>query len=292
MPVEAGEGGIDMALEGFGSRLKAVRQDRGYTQKQLAAALGVTEQAVSKWERENSYPDLPMLDGLSRVLECSLDFLFQVEAGRKNLLNQNSIERREEINGLLLPDIISLEFGYDLVPMFAGEGEKGFPHINEMRRMMASGWGVVIPPIRLRDNSSLPAREYQVRLNGIVVYADKQNTLGEDGLAQILGNLKEHIFQNIELVLNNQMVFCMVKNLREQYPYVVENVIPEKISYSLLRQVLAHMIKECGYTASPLILIIQQLEEYPDSDCMEPAKLAEEICAKMPEGYAFSRWLK
>ncbi len=41
-----------MALEGFGSRLKAVRQDRGYTQKQLAAALGVTEQAVSKWERE------------------------------------------------------------------------------------------------------------------------------------------------------------------------------------------------------------------------------------------------
>ena len=84
----SGKGGTNMSLEGFGSRLKAVRQDRGYTQKQLAAALGVTEQAVSKWERKGSYPDILMLDGLSRVLDCSLDFLFQVEAGRKNLLNQ------------------------------------------------------------------------------------------------------------------------------------------------------------------------------------------------------------
>lgn len=32
-----------MALDGFGNRLKAVRQDRGYTQKQLADLLGVTE---------------------------------------------------------------------------------------------------------------------------------------------------------------------------------------------------------------------------------------------------------
>lgn len=280
-----------MALEGFGNRLKAVRQDRGYTQKQLAAVLGVTEQAVSKWERESSYPDILMLDGLSNVLECSLDFLFQVEAGRKNLLNQNSIERREEINRLLLPDIISLEFGYDLVSMFADEIEKGSPHINEMRRKMASQWGVVIPPIRLMDCGSLSVREYRFRFNGITVYTGTQNALGEDGLMQILENLKEYIFQNIELVLNNQTIYSMVKNLREQYPYVVENVIPEKISYSLLRQVIVHMIKECGYTASPLILIIQQLEKYPDGDCMEPAKLAEEICAKIPEGYAFSQWV-
>lgn len=50
-----------MALDGFGNRLKAVRQDRGYTQKQLADLLGVTEQAVSKYERGTSYPDISML---------------------------------------------------------------------------------------------------------------------------------------------------------------------------------------------------------------------------------------
>lgn len=279
-----------MALEGFGSRLKAVRQDRGYTQKRLAAALGVTEQAVSKWERGSSYPDIPILDGLSKVLECSLDFLFQVEAGRKNLLNQNSIERREEIKGALLPDIISLEFGCDLVPMFAEEMEKGFPHIIEMRRKMAFRWGLVIPPVRMMDKVSMPAGEYRFRLNGIVVYTDTQNASGEEGLVQILENLEEHIFRNIELVLNNQAVYSMVKNLREQYPYVAEGVVPEKIPYSLLRQVIVHMVKECGYTASPLILIIQYLEQYQDKGCTEPAKMAEAICAKIPEGYAFSRW--
>lgn len=280
-----------MALEGFGKRLKAVRQDRGYTQKQLAAALGVTEQAVSKWERESSYPDIPMIDGLSTVLECSLDFLFQVEEGRKNLLNQNSIERKEEINGLLLPDIISLEFGYDLVPMFAGEMENGCLHINEMRRDMASRWGIVMPPVRMRDSSSLQAMEYRFRLNGITVYTDVSNTLGENGIVQIFKNLKEHILKNIELVINNQVIYSMVNNLREQYPYVVENIVPEKISYSLLRQVIVYMIKECRYTASPLILIIQHLEAIPDVDCMEPAKLAEEICARMPKGYALSQWM-
>ena len=40
-----------MPLKGIGNRIKAVRQDRGYTQKQLAGLLGVTEQAVSKWDR-------------------------------------------------------------------------------------------------------------------------------------------------------------------------------------------------------------------------------------------------
>ena len=43
-----------MALDGFGNRLKTIRQERGYTQKQLAGFLGVTEQAVSKYERGNS----------------------------------------------------------------------------------------------------------------------------------------------------------------------------------------------------------------------------------------------
>ena len=57
-----------MGLEGFGGRLRAMRQERGFTQKQLANLLGVTEQAVSKYERGNSYPDIVMLSGISEVL--------------------------------------------------------------------------------------------------------------------------------------------------------------------------------------------------------------------------------
>lgn len=118
-----------MALHGFGNRLKSVRQDRGYTQKQLAGLLGVTEQAVSKWERESSYPDISMLNGISEVMDCSLDYLFQYQSGKKNLLAQDSIELRDEINRYLLSDIISLEFGESLISLFMEEGRQGYPHI-------------------------------------------------------------------------------------------------------------------------------------------------------------------
>ena len=50
------------------------------TQGQLATALCVTAQAVSKWEKGHSYPDLPLLLPLADYFSVSLDELF----GRKN----------------------------------------------------------------------------------------------------------------------------------------------------------------------------------------------------------------
>ena len=279
-----------MALEEFGNRLKAVRTDRGYTQKQLASALGVTEQAVSKWERDASYPDISMLDGISNVLDCSLDFLFQFEEGKENKLNQNSIECREEINRLLLPDVISLEFGYDFVSLFTKEINMGFPHINELRRLMAAQWGVVIPPIRLLDSSVLAAKQYRIRINGVAVFTETIENISEDVFVGMLKNLKEQIQNNIEMILNNQMVYIMVQNLAQKYPYVVDNIVPEQISYSILRKVIVYMIKEAGYTANPLVLIIQKLERYMEAGGMNSEEMAEQICRELPDGYALSQW--
>lgn len=44
-----------MALDGFGTRLRIARNEKGFTQKQLANKLGVTEQAISKYERGVSH---------------------------------------------------------------------------------------------------------------------------------------------------------------------------------------------------------------------------------------------
>lgn len=138
-----------MALEGFGNRLKAIRQERGYTQKQLAQLLGVTEQAVSKYERGNSYPDVVMLNGISEVLDCSLDYLFLYEPGKKSLIDQDSVERKAKINFNLLPDILTLQFGQDLVPLVEEEMKQGGPHVTNIRQQFAWHWGVIIPVFRL-----------------------------------------------------------------------------------------------------------------------------------------------
>lgn len=278
-----------MPLDGFGNRLKAVRKDRGYTQRKLADSLGVTEQAVSKWERGTSYPDISMLNGISGILDCSLDYLFQFEPDRNRRLMQDSIERKTEINRLLLPDIISLKFGEKLVPMFIEEDKKGFPHINNLRGQMASQWGVIIPTIRIMDELLLGPYEYQICIHGVPVYQDVQQDMSENGLIFILGKLKEHILKNIERILNNQMVYFMLENLREHYPYVTENIVPDRISYSLLRQVLIELIKD-GYAVNSLVLILESIENHIDiSDVKE---LASKVADDLGTGFAFENWVK
>lgn len=272
-----------MALQGIGNRIKAIRQDRGFTQKQLAGLLGVTEQAVSKWERETSYPDISMLNGISEVLDCSLDYLFQYESGKKNLLDQDSIERRAEVNRHLLPDIISLEFGEGLVPLFLSEDRQGFPHINELRCQAASQWGVILPVIRMMDQAALASDQYRIRINGACMYEGRD--MGEDGLEGILEKLKDTIFKNIEFVLNNQTIYHMVENLRAQYPYVVQGIVPDVISYSMLRQVVIHLLKEHGCAVNPLILIIESMERH--AGIRDPKELAGKVAEEIGEGFRF-----
>lgn len=279
-----------MALDGFEKRLKAIRTDRGFTQKQLAQVLGITEQAISKWERGVSYPDISMLDGIATVLGCSLDFLLQVENGKKSLLSQDSIEYREEIKKALLPDILSLEFGSDLVPLFQEEMKNGFPRVRQLRIQLAEQWGMIVPLIRILDQSWLAPNSYQICVNGISVWSDRQIELNEDGMTKIFENLKEQILQHIELIFNNQMVALLVANLRERYPYVVESVIPDQISYSKLRQVILYLIRDQGYTVRPLILIIQKMEQY--FDISEPSELAKVIAKELSKQFAHMHWEK
>lgn len=64
----------------IGTNIRRLRTERQMTQGQLATALCVTVQAVSKWEKGHSYPDLPLLLPLADYFSVSLDELF----GRKN----------------------------------------------------------------------------------------------------------------------------------------------------------------------------------------------------------------
>ena len=57
------------------NRLVERRRAAGYSQEALAAALGVSRQAVSKWERGESAPDTDNLIALARLYQISLDEL-------------------------------------------------------------------------------------------------------------------------------------------------------------------------------------------------------------------------
>lgn len=59
----------------IGTIIKNLRNERNITQEQLSAALGVTPQAISRWESENGYPDIEFLPALADFFQVSTDEL-------------------------------------------------------------------------------------------------------------------------------------------------------------------------------------------------------------------------
>lgn len=69
-------------------RILELRKIKGISQEELADKIGVSRQAVSKWESEQSIPDLDKIIILSEFFEVSTDFLLKgIEADKANNLS-------------------------------------------------------------------------------------------------------------------------------------------------------------------------------------------------------------
>ena len=65
-------GGNDMNTYITGQTIKRLRKEKGLTQTQLAAQIGVSSKAVSKWETSKGLPDISLIESLSSVLGVSV----------------------------------------------------------------------------------------------------------------------------------------------------------------------------------------------------------------------------
>jgi flagellar biosynthesis protein FlhA len=76
-------------------------------------------------------------------------------------------EGPERVEQLLKVDPLGLEVGYGLIPLLdVNQGGTVLERIKALRRQMASELGIVVPPIRIRDNLQLPPNIYRVQLRG------------------------------------------------------------------------------------------------------------------------------
>lgn len=114
------------------NKIKELRESKNMTQKELAEFLNVTPQAISKWERNKSYPDLDTLVKLSKYFNISTDTilgntkqsffssLFSKKEGRKSMENDNkgkneaTSEKIENPQKILLFGITGMMTDYEM----------------------------------------------------------------------------------------------------------------------------------------------------------------------------------
>ena len=101
----------------MGMMIASKRKELSMTQMELAEKMGVTDKAVSKWERDLSYPDISSLPKLAEIFGMSVDELMQVRADTK----ENTNNKVSEIVNLALKGV-ALEMGIAVVVLsFIGD---------------------------------------------------------------------------------------------------------------------------------------------------------------------------
>lgn len=92
----------------IGEKIRELRRRNGVTQEQVAAALGVSGQAVSKWESMAGYPDMETVPALANYFGVSIDDLFGYDGTREKRIREICeradalLERQGEMEGCIL----------------------------------------------------------------------------------------------------------------------------------------------------------------------------------------------
>jgi flagellar biosynthesis protein FlhA len=97
-------------------------------------------------------------------------FVNKREEQRKSVAVRPAAKAEEKVEDYLHVDPMELEIGYGLIPLVdAKQGGDLLDRITMVRRQVAGELGIVIPPIRIRDNIQLKPNEYRIKIRTIIV---------------------------------------------------------------------------------------------------------------------------
>lgn len=102
--------GINFMDGNLGGIIYKYRQAKNLTQEEFALRLGVTPQAVSKWERGKGIPDISLISGICSILGISADILLGIKS---TIVENSSINAEIAIKNNMAAEPLVLEFGED-----------------------------------------------------------------------------------------------------------------------------------------------------------------------------------
>lgn len=261
----------------FGGKLSVCRQNKNMTQEILAGKVGVTPQALSKWERGLSLPDISMLADLSQLLEVSVDWLLGVEP--KKAEEDKDSDLQQHIGNCLRNSLEALElrFGVGLTSLFVQSN--GYVEMIPKLRGNLAKQGILMPIVRIQDDVQLGEREFVVLAYHNVLYSETVENPDEKTMGYMIDKLGTCVREKYYEIINPDIVKSLVDNLKIKYPALIDGVVPEKISYGFLTAILK---KHLQYGNSALYL--PKVIEIADCELREnPNLTAEEAAEKIAQ---------
>ncbi|GFR35588.1 flagellar biosynthesis protein FlhA [Thermobrachium celere] len=250
----------------------------------MSAATGFSAYLLSK-EKENN------------VLESEIP---NIEA------DTQTNKEPENVLHLLNVEPLEIEIGYGLIPLAdVTSGGDLLDRIAGVRRQCAVELGIIVQPIRIRDNLQLATNEYRIKIKGTIVGKGEilcnhflaidvtGNGVPIDGIktvepafglpavwipdskkeeAELMGitvidpttvlvtHLSEIIKRHSHELLGRQEVKMLIDNIKENYPAVVEELIPNILSIGEVQKVLQNLLKE-QVSIRDLVTILETLAD-------------------------------
>lgn len=254
-------------MNSLGNQISFYRQNQNMTQDELASRLGITPQAVSKWERGISLPDATFLQSLCQILHCSADALLGTQH-QETPSSRSQITNQEVLKQLCFSqEPLSLAFGLDLTQAFLNDKEMNYIALIDDCRLRLAHLGILMPIVRIRDMRELAPNEFQILSYRRILYSERIDNRNEQTIPHMIECLYRTVSEHYDVILNRDLVRLIVENLGREYPALISGIVSGILSYRLLYQLLKKLW-EHGNCFLHLIPIIELAEEivtqFPD----------------------------
>jgi len=213
----------------------------------------------------------------------------------------------ERIEDYLSVDILGVEIGYGLIPIVdEAQGGDFLDRVTTLRRQIAQDLGIIVAPVRIRDNIKLAANDYNIMIRGNQVakgeiepgmflsmnpgFAEEE-IQGKDTVEPAFGlqakwidaqekekaelngytvvepssvlatHLSEVIKSHAHEIISRQDVQTLVDTVKDDYPVLIEELIPQSLSLGTLQKVLKHLLKE-RIPVRDLVTILEAIGDY------------------------------
>ena len=261
-------------------------------------------------------PGLPHIPFLILSIACIIAAYLLYKDELQNHMQQQEMKQQEitqienkepeNVMNLISVEPMEVEIGYGLIPL-ADESSGGdlLQRITSVRRQCAIEMGIVVQPIRIRDNLQLNTNSYVIKIRGTVIAKgelmpnmllcmDPTNSSSDiqgisttepsfglpaiwinkdqreeaeikgltvvDPTTVMVTHLTESIKNHSYELLGRQEVKLIVDSVKEKYPTVVEELIPDLLTIGELQKVLQNLLRE-RVSIKDMVTIMESLAD-------------------------------